>query len=554
MKLVNRWVVAVFSVAAANAAFSADYYVAKSGNDSNPGTKDRPWATISKANGALQPGDTVYIRGGEYTQVLRPSRSGKPGEYITYRAFPGEMPVITNVSANNRTAIVLDGRRYIRIDGLKVTGKKSGKSANLKSWISMNNAHHNVVQNSEFRFAQGWFAVVLDKGSSHNRFLNNTMVDVGSWSGGNGDMVGVKCASHNLFQGNYFSKGGHNLLDVAGSYNVVRANVFDNKWGNKKGYRSVDLSGNYKFCTAGPNGYNLFEHNIIRNTEISRKGDKPVAMKVQGTGQIVRFNLYLNNVGPAISTAVRDSYNIRQSWKNRIYNNAFVNNHSLWEARDYGNTRPIHSNIFKNNAIHGVKSSTVIWGNLQAGGRAAGYDAMANSQFIANSFGDGGRSMTANFMGIGNRALSWYESNKSRNFRNSVFEDPGFVTNRPHKIDDLKLTDASPLIDKGQHLTLTGSEGSGTSVKVADAGYFSDGFKVVEGDHVQIGANAPVQIVKVDYSKNVLTLAQPISWGKGAPVSLPYHGSAPDIGVAEFEAGLVPPAAPKNLMLEVVAE
>jgi hypothetical protein len=35
-------------------------------SDSNAGTIDKPWKTIHKANQTLQPGDTVYIRGGTY--------------------------------------------------------------------------------------------------------------------------------------------------------------------------------------------------------------------------------------------------------------------------------------------------------------------------------------------------------------------------------------------------------------------------------------------------------------------------------------------------------
>ena len=41
------------------------YYVATTGDDSNPGTKDRPFRTIQKAVGAVKPGDTVRIKAGE---------------------------------------------------------------------------------------------------------------------------------------------------------------------------------------------------------------------------------------------------------------------------------------------------------------------------------------------------------------------------------------------------------------------------------------------------------------------------------------------------------
>ena len=38
------------------------YYVNPAGSDSNPGTIDRPFATLAKAASVLQPGDTCYLR------------------------------------------------------------------------------------------------------------------------------------------------------------------------------------------------------------------------------------------------------------------------------------------------------------------------------------------------------------------------------------------------------------------------------------------------------------------------------------------------------------
>jgi len=61
-----------------------DYYVSTKGSDSNPGTFDKPWKTIGKANSMLQPGDIVYIRVGTYEETINPSRSGTEGNYITY--------------------------------------------------------------------------------------------------------------------------------------------------------------------------------------------------------------------------------------------------------------------------------------------------------------------------------------------------------------------------------------------------------------------------------------------------------------------------------------
>jgi hypothetical protein len=40
------------------------YYVSLSGDDSNPGTIDKPWMSIEKVNSIdLNPGDTVFFKG-----------------------------------------------------------------------------------------------------------------------------------------------------------------------------------------------------------------------------------------------------------------------------------------------------------------------------------------------------------------------------------------------------------------------------------------------------------------------------------------------------------
>ncbi len=67
-------------------------------SDSNPGTVDRPWRTITRATGpeVLRPGDAVLIRAGVYRESVRPQAGGTgPGARVTYAAWPGEAVVVT---------------------------------------------------------------------------------------------------------------------------------------------------------------------------------------------------------------------------------------------------------------------------------------------------------------------------------------------------------------------------------------------------------------------------------------------------------------------------
>lgn len=77
------------------------YYVAKSGSDSNPGTKARPFRTPYKGAKVATVGDTVHVRGGVYmlgTAADGPKvdlyGSGTADERIVFRAYAGEQAVL----------------------------------------------------------------------------------------------------------------------------------------------------------------------------------------------------------------------------------------------------------------------------------------------------------------------------------------------------------------------------------------------------------------------------------------------------------------------------
>src|SRR5512136_1249532 len=75
-------------------AAAATYFVAPHGDDSRAGTESQPWKTLRKTAAAVQPGDTVRIKAGEYfvgpTWIV--NRAGTAENPVTYRAF-GDGPV-----------------------------------------------------------------------------------------------------------------------------------------------------------------------------------------------------------------------------------------------------------------------------------------------------------------------------------------------------------------------------------------------------------------------------------------------------------------------------
>jgi len=66
------------------------YYVATTGNDTNPGTFEQPWRRIGKAASTMVAGDSALVRGGVYYESVNPAQSGTEFEPITYAGYDTE--------------------------------------------------------------------------------------------------------------------------------------------------------------------------------------------------------------------------------------------------------------------------------------------------------------------------------------------------------------------------------------------------------------------------------------------------------------------------------
>lgn len=72
-----------------------EYYVAMTGLDTQDGSKEYPFRTISRAAELAMPGDTIIVREGEYREWVRPAEGGtSDSERIVYQAAENEKVVI----------------------------------------------------------------------------------------------------------------------------------------------------------------------------------------------------------------------------------------------------------------------------------------------------------------------------------------------------------------------------------------------------------------------------------------------------------------------------
>jgi hypothetical protein len=172
---------------------AADYYVSPTGSDSNPGTEAAPFASWSKAQSVVAPGDTVYFRGGRFrytdatsdcagstsatVNAIVLSKSGSADKPIHYWAYPGEKPIfdfsgITNTAKYNcRQAGVRVTANYLHLKGLEFTGALQLNNLNHESWcVYVFGGSHNLFEllDAHHNMGPGFF---IQRGSD-NTFLN----------------------------------------------------------------------------------------------------------------------------------------------------------------------------------------------------------------------------------------------------------------------------------------------------------------------------------------------------------------------------------------------
>jgi hypothetical protein len=137
---------------------AATYYVSTQGSDSNPGTQSQPWRNINYAAGKVQPGDTVLVRGGVYHEMVTSRVNGTSSARITFKAYPGETPVIDGTVAITGWTRCSSASDFLRPDGTSI-GSLPGNSnyANIyKAQVPVgdvgNPSDMAIYENGEYMF------------------------------------------------------------------------------------------------------------------------------------------------------------------------------------------------------------------------------------------------------------------------------------------------------------------------------------------------------------------------------------------------------------------
>ena len=99
------------------------YFVSPGGSESNPGTIDAPFLLINTAVSKALPGDTIFLREGNYQQKVMVAVSGTAEKQIVITAYKNERPVLdgSGLSISGSEAMVtIHNAGFIVMDGLDI--------------------------------------------------------------------------------------------------------------------------------------------------------------------------------------------------------------------------------------------------------------------------------------------------------------------------------------------------------------------------------------------------------------------------------------------------
>jgi hypothetical protein len=443
------------------------------------------YPSLGEAAAVAGAGDTVWLRDGTYRERLVPGASGEASAPLAFRAFAGEAPVVGEV---DEPAIFVSGLSYVELEGITVVDSLG--------WGRVEDSDHVVFRRMTFEraLAEGTTGGLKLVRATQCLIIGSSFVD------GNDNVV-IQESDYNRLIDNVFETGRHSLLSIrCSSFNVVRGNTFRNP--DQKAAEIYD-------CEAVSDApyeldatrRNLFEGNRFELTLGSDQAHDYNAIQYAGQQGIVRRNLFYDNAGGGLVFQVYPDEAL-YNYGHRAAHNTFVANrcYGVMASEDVSET--YRDNVVRNN---------LLFANTDCAG-APGQTSIGNPTAVA--------------------LIDNVEAT----------DDPGFLDAAGR---DLRLADASPMIDAASFLTVAAAAGSGTTLVVDDAAWFWDGVGVEgeTGDLVQLEGTADqARVVAVDLDAGTLSLDRSLTWSAGQGVSLAWAGARPDVGALEAGEPVAPDA------------
>jgi hypothetical protein len=524
------------------AAYSGPYFHASPGGSDiiGNGSIGNPWFSPTKIN-SLSAGQTLYLRGGSYFPGnFDISVSGNSTDgYVTLAGYPGETAILDGTGNNAYSFIAIgSSRSWIKLSGLTIANVPYDTTwSNFPLHLeTTNHISDIVIENCIFK-------------NNYNGRYTLSLMDTG---GGEIDNITISGCE---FSNNSVAATYQEVCHLGGNtqnFKIINNVVHDNdyigivvtSWITPQGKNGL-ISGNVVYNNRHSATYNavgiyvgevsnvLVENNIIYGND----NGLVFSCEHQGnscTSNIGRKNLVYSN--RKYGLGIGGEWNKGTTDYNHIYNNTLYQNNTfdgyniqvlLGYYLDGGHNK-ITNNIFhySHPGITGYALSGRAGVTLTATAFNFDYNCWLSYPTIQAAYG------SWNVKGIDYLSFSSYQSVFNED-TNSIYADPLLDVNH-------NLTISSPCINSGHSLTYATVASTGATLTVEDAGYFTDGYSgLFTGDLLKIGSYQYATITAIN--GNSITVNANVSVSAGDPVTLPYNGSAPDIGYSEsfFSAPVV---------------
>lgn len=300
---------------------SAGYYVSPTGADTNPGTLPQPWKTLTFAVGQIHAGDTLYIRGGTYSEQFYVSNKGTQTDPI----------VITNY---NGEEVIIDGKSMTLPDPHKMGGTLIGVSGD---WVIVKNitiaysggmgiavtGSHDVLDNLYVHHSLSSGAILFGNYAvaQNIRVWSNSMQNVGGkssvWSSG------ISCARYpdycTIRKSTVWGNWGEGISTFETLHTTIEDNIaYDNQeniYISDTKYTLVQR--NLVYCTPG-NPIDVY-YPTQEGISIGDELGVPIPLGPQGKRYPSSDNTFLNNLAMGCN-------NNLAAGKSAITNNLFAYN------------------------------------------------------------------------------------------------------------------------------------------------------------------------------------------------------------------------------------
>lgn len=446
----------------------------------------------------VQPGDTVDVFTGSYA-CGTVTRSGSAGLPITVQAHTGETVTLTSKCTVKNQSYLYFG-------------------PNLH-WTSAGIDGHDGTP------------VTTSNISVVGNFINCSST---------GNVVGIYLyGSNNLIDGNDITSCDGDIMDLGGSFNVIRNNHGHDVDGaiSAQHIDFIQLQGGITTGNGDPVlAFSLVENNTYINCTNSGINCHLVILRTCSAGTnctfladtvLARYNYAQNIDGTGVEYGgVLDSVP-----NGRVYNNTFAEFTDQTDNGSAGSTQATGT---------GNASNVVFKNNIAYHAQGNGFAPFAAFNNATATYG-GNLAFNPGFAGSWNAPYASEATYAALHNQNPLFAN--------YPTDDT-LQVSSPAIGAGVNLTVVDvtDTGSGSSLIVSDARYFQPGWAGIAGDRIRIGATTTAQIASINYATNTLTLTSSPTRSNGDAVNLltltngttVLNATLPDVGAFPFSSAPPP--------------